>query len=177
MKQLIRVNGRPIVLLSNDLEDELDVDEITSINYSNLFGEAITISALYNKIGLMRAEVEREVKLKKLDLKVYEAQTRKTIRRKAAINNGKAEVDGTEIKLTNDVVDELVYDNLGFREKSKEVIELEKDFAMVDTLFWALQSKSKKLEQMLRPVTPKEFESELIEGSINTFMIKKPEIY
>ena len=44
---------------------------------------------------------------------------------------------------------------------------------MIDSLYWAIQSKDKKLTNLVPKVTPKEFYDELIEGTVNSFIIKK----
>jgi hypothetical protein len=44
---------------------------------------------------------------------------------------------------------------------------------MLDALQWAVQDKSKKLNNLLKPVTPTEFLNELVEGEVNSFFIKK----
>ena len=56
---------------------------------------------------------------------------------------------------------------------AKLITESDKNFAVLDTLQWSVQDKSKKLNNLLRPVTPSEFLQELVEGEVNSFFIKK----
>ena len=51
MKHVIHLNDKPIVLIYGDLDEEINVDEITKIDYSNLYGESVTISVILNRIG------------------------------------------------------------------------------------------------------------------------------
>ncbi len=53
------------------------------------------------------------------------------------------------------------------------LIEIESKRDKLDTLFWAVQSKDKKLNNLLPKIVPQDFEKELIEGKINTFKIVK----
>lgn len=113
MNILVHFNDVPVTLQTNGFEDTVDIDKLTSIEYSNLYGEAVTVSALLNKVGLLRAEAEKKVAECKLEKEVYEAQTKKEWRREANRNGGKftlALEDGEveEIKLSEKALDEAL---------------------------------------------------------------------
>jgi len=55
----------------------------------------------------------------------------------------------------------------------KNVIKAQKDFSFIESLYWALSSKDKKLNNLIKEITPEEFEDRLIEGKVNGFIIKK----
>ena len=57
----------PVTLVTNGFEERVDIDQLTSINYENLYGEAVTISALLNKVGMLRADAECTMNEKKLE--------------------------------------------------------------------------------------------------------------
>ena len=174
MKTVVHVGDKPIVLVFSEFDDELDVDQITSIDYSNIYGEAVTVSALQNKVGMLKAESEKYYQEKKLECDIYEAELKKKWRREAATNGGKFNIEEDGIKLTESALDEAVLLDKGFEVKKKNVIKSKRDVDFMDSLFWAISSKDKKLNNLVRAVTPKEFYDELIEGKINTFLIKKP---
>lgn len=46
MDILVHFNETPVTLVTNGFEDSVDIDKLTSIDYSNLYGEAVTVSAL-----------------------------------------------------------------------------------------------------------------------------------
>ena len=48
MNILVHFNDVPVTLQTNGFEDTVDIDKLTSIEYSNLYGEAVTVSALLN---------------------------------------------------------------------------------------------------------------------------------
>ena len=55
----------------------------------------------------------------------------------------------------------------------KTLVKKKKYLAEIDSLYWALQSKDRKLNNLVPKVTPEEFLDNLVEGEINTFIIKK----
>ena len=100
MRTIIHIDSQPLELVMADFDSEIDVDEITSIDYSNLFGEAVTISTLLNRIGILKARAEAIYAEKKLEFDIYEAIQRKRLRREAAMNSNYFKVDDQQIKLT-----------------------------------------------------------------------------
>ena len=173
MKILVHFNDVPVTLVTNGFEETVDIDKLTSIDYSNLYGEAVTVSALLNKVGLLRAEAERAVSEKKLEKEVYEADMKKGWRREANRNGGKFTIEDEEIKLSEKALDEALLLDEDYQKLCLEYIEAQKNFSVLDALQWSVQDKSKKLNNLLKPVTPQEFLSELVEGKVNSFLIAK----
>lgn len=174
MDILIHINDVPVVLQTAGFTGKIDIDSLTAIDYTNLYGEAATISALLNKVGIIRAEAEKAVSDKKLEKDVYEAETKKNWRRQANRNMGRFNIEGDEVKLSEKALDEALLLDRGYQELCEELTDAEKNFSVLDALLWAIQDKSKKLNNLLKPVTPTEFLGELVEGSIvNGFIIKK----
>lgn len=173
MNILVHFNDVPVTLQTNGFEDTVDIDRLTAIDYSNLYGEAVTVSALLNKVGLLRAEAERAVSEKKLEKEVYEADMKKGWRREANRNGGKFTIEDEEIKLSEKALDEALLLDEDYQKLCLEYIEAQKNFSVLDALQWSVQDKSKKLNNLLKPVTPQEFLSELVEGKVNSFLIAK----
>ncbi len=174
----IDLKSKTIRLMFEDFENEIDVDSLTTIHYENLYGEAITISALLNKVGLMKAELEELYEDGKITLSIFEAKLRNNLRREAANNAGKVQPDKAKdvwIKLTEKAIDDLVILDGGWQVKKKNVSKRKKDLGFMDALYWAVQSKDKKLNNMLPQLTPQEFAKEIVEGKINGIVIKKYE--
>lgn len=173
MKTVIHIEDQVIHLVTADFDSEIDVDEITSIDYSNLFGEAVTVSALMNKIGILKARAEAIYAEKKLEFDIYEATQRKRIRREAAMNEGKFKIEGEFIKLTENSLEEAIILDAGWQVNKKNVIKSQETLGKIDSIYWAIQSKDRKLSTIMRPVTPQEFMNELVEGKVNGILIKK----
>lgn len=176
MKLIIEQEDKTIVLISPDVDEEIYLEDITSINHSNLYGEVVTIPALLNKIGQWKADYERKAREAKLYCDVYVSELKRQYRREAANNNGKISIDDEEFKLTEKGLDELVLLNDKYQEYLMEQIEIESKRDKLDALWWSIKSKDQKLNNLLPKVTPKEFVSELIEGKINSFTIVKPKL-
>lgn len=173
MKIKVHFNNVPVELETNGFDGTIDIDRLTAIDYSNLFGEAVTVSALLNKVGLLRSEAEKEMSDKKLEKDVYEAELKRRFRRQAQKNGGKFFVGDDEIKMSEKALDEAILLDEDYQQLSCELIEAQKNFAVLDTLQWSVQDKSKKLNNLLKPVTPTEFLQELVEGEVNSFIISK----
>ena len=153
-----------VTLKYEGFEDEIDVDEICKIDYSNIYGEVVTCTALMNRIGIIRAEAESILKEKELLAKIEEARIKKDERRKAVSDSR---------KITEGGLEEMVMLDEGLQIMKKNVIKAQKDFSFIESLYWALSSKDKKLNNLIKEVTPEEFEDRLIEGKVNGFIIKK----
>lgn len=169
----MHIGDKPIVLISKDDVEDIDLENITSIDYSNLYGEAVTISALIAKVGIWKAQAEKNLGKAEFELDIYESAFKKKLRGEAQVSGGKFTIDGEDIKLTESSLKEAVILDHTFIEKQNEILELKHDAAVIDNLMWALQGKSSKLNNITMKVTPQEFVSELVEGKVNTIYIKK----
>jgi hypothetical protein len=169
---------KTVVLSFGDFDDIIDIDQLTTIDYSNLFGEAVTVSALMNRVGILKAEAEASLATKKLECDIYIAERSKIIRREANTNAGKFTIkDGQSdisIKLTEDSLVMAISLDIVVQNRRKGIIEAQKNLSFLDSLYWSIKSKDTKLSVLVNGVTPKEFYEELIEGTVNAIIIKKP---
>lgn len=173
MNILIEIEDKNIVLSYSDKEETIDLDSITSIDHSNLYGEAVTISALLNKVGSWKCEYDKKVKEAKLCCDVYVSRFKKDLRKKAVCNNGRIETEDGEVKLTEKVLDETILLDDEYQKMQLELIDLESKRDKLDVLWWAIKSKDQKLNNLLPKVIPTDFVSEIVEGKVNSFLIKK----
>lgn len=174
----LNLGDKQIILIYPDFENEIDVIELTKINYSNLFGEAVTVSSLLNSFGQLRAQAEYEFESKKFQRQIMEADLEKRWRKEANRNEGKftvTEKDGgvITIKLTEKALESAIIGDLGYQTIKNNEISCKRDLDYVSALYWAIQDKSKKLDNMLPKVTPHELINELVEGTVNGICIKK----
>lgn len=153
-----------IILRFLDFDTDIDVDELTKIDYSNLFGEMVTSATLVNRVGILRAEFQNRLSEEKVNLDIYEANLRKTFRSNKTIDGKKATVQEADDAILSDPI---------WQGRKKKLINIERDFNYIDALYWAVQSKDKKLSAITKQVTPTEFEQGIIEGVVNGIMVKK----
>lgn len=180
MKQVIHIGNRPIVLISQDFDDEVDVDALTQIDYGNIYGDAVTCPALLNKVGMLRAEAENILSSVKIETEIYSSEFIRGLRVEAGKNGGRLTIENgsdkpTTIKATEDAYKDSLHLDRHWQELKNKEFKAKRDFEFLDSLFWAVQDKSKKLNNILPQVTPEEFVNELTEGKVNGMLIKKPE--
>lgn len=161
----IPIGNKIIVLKYLDWDTDVDLDAVTKIDYSNLYGEIVTISALLNRIGILKADVDNAVDEMKLELSIFESQKRKKFIREAlAIGNKKPSESSLEDEINTDI------EVIAMRKRLNELV---RDARYVESVYWAVQSKDKKLSVLMKGVTPEEFAENIVEGTINTFYIHK----
>jgi len=157
--------GSKIITISYRDFDEIDVDDLTKIHYENIYGEIVTISTLLNRVGNLKAELENEINGAKLDFDVLAAKLTDSHREELTKVLGKSP---TIAQIDSALVQDEVY--LAHRRKMDK---LAYNKSLIDSLYWALQSKDKKLDNLSQFLKPEEFEHEIIEGKINDMLVKK----
>lgn len=177
MQQEIRIGERSLFLEFGELDDIINVDDLTKIDTSNLFGEAVTVSAAANRIGLMMSEVGANLASLKLDCKFYENNYRNRLRKQASKNAGnyKILIDGEEIsvKISEKALETCYDSEPEWQELKKEIITAEKNFNSLSALYWAVQDKSRKLNGLISGTTPEDFIAGIVEGKVNGILISK----
>ena len=177
MQYTIHVGENPITLEHDNLDSTINVDDLTIIDTSNIFGEAVTISAAVNRIGLLKSEVEARMSEAKLNYKIYEGEFKAKLRRQAA-NNGnfftiRVDNDDVKVKLSEASLSTSFETDPKWIELRKAYITAEKNFNALSSLYWACQDKSRKLNGLTNGTTPEEFIEGMIEGKVNGIFIKK----
>lgn len=164
MQIVIHLGGKPVELKMKDFDDSVDVDELLKIDYSNLYGEAVTIAPLMNHVGVLKAEAERVYATKKMELDFLEAELKQRFRKNAT---------EASQKITESGLIEMVEIDHGFKVCKKNMITSNYQLGVIDSIYWAVSAKNKKLDNLVKGVTPEELYQELQEGVINNIAIKK----
>jgi hypothetical protein len=141
-------------------EYDFDPDEVLKINPFNIVGEVITIPVLVNRMGILVAEMKHYVKEQKIKMELKEAEVRKLFRQKF---DKKPSIQETEDHLSLDPV---------IRNLRLAQLRHEEDLAKIESIHDAAQKKSFNIGVLSKNLIPKEFESEILEGSINGVMVK-----
>jgi hypothetical protein len=177
MKHTIHIGSVPIILEHGDFDDVINVDDLTKIDTSNIFGEAVTISAAVNRIGLIKAEVEGQVADFKLELKVFESNYVRVLRKEGSKNSGictiRVENEDVKVKLTEKFLESCFESDQDWIDLKKRFNKAEKNFNSISSLYWAIQDKSRRLNGLVSSTTPEQFVSGIISGKINGILIKK----
>lgn len=174
-KEVIKIalENKVIVLTYESFDTDVDMDNLTQIQYDNLFGEIITVSTLMNKIGLLQADVEAVVKHHDLELAIYKADLYERYRKSLTRRENYIRKDGIKIiEPGNTELENAVYRDEGYKLKVSENIRLHKNLAYIQSFYWSVKSKDNKLNALMKGTTPEEFTNGILEGTINTIMIK-----
>lgn len=166
-KIILPFENNTVILILSEINSDIDTDEITNIDYSNIVGELLTFPVIMNRVGLLRAETQDMYSRKKLETKITEAQLGKYYRNSMRRSDGDKVKEATEKSIESAIVLDEKY-----QVAVRNEISAEKNYNIVDSLYWACKDKSGKLDAFSHKLTPQEFEQEILEGSINGVMVK-----
>jgi hypothetical protein len=170
----IHFKEQSIQLNFEQFADAIDIDELVRIDYSNLYAELLTISVLMNKVGILKAEAENSEGFARLDRDIEIARKgehyRKSLVKIGEYANGK---DKTMYP-TKDEVDNAVTLDPEVQALRRKRLRKAKESAYLDSLYWAVKSKEKKLDRIGEKMNlaPEEFEKNIQEGAWNSILIK-----
>jgi hypothetical protein len=178
MKYKVNIGeGNFITLEHDNLDPTINVDELTFIDTSNIYGEFVTVSVAANRIGLLKSAVERVMADTKLEYKIYEGRFKADLRRQAAMNSGfyKMRVgnEDVKVKLTEKALETCFETDEKWIKLKKKFIGAEENWNALSSLYWAIQDKSRKLNGLVSGTTPEDAIEGIIEGKINGILIKK----
>lgn len=177
MKHTFFVGKQPISLECGELDEVINVDDLTKIDHTNLFGDAVTATASANRVGMLVARMQGMNDEAKLQLRIYENEYRAKKRLEAAENSDKfsIEVDGklVWIKMSEKALESVCDSDVQWQKLKRLCIQSEENLNNLSSLHWSTQQKCRNLTNLTSGVTPEEFVSELIEGKVNGFFIKK----
>lgn len=171
---VIPFKNREIALLFEPMSGGVDIDEVTRIDYNNLYAELVTIPTLINRSGQIKAEMESVVARAALDLALLEATVGDAFREASAKETTDSRGNPKMKYATGpEVVSAVDKDQSVFTQRSK-LISSKKQLGYVEALYWAVKSKSDKLDRISAKMdlSPEEFERNIIEGTWNTLLIK-----
>ena len=70
-KRIIQIGGNTYKLIFDNFDEDVDIDSLLKIDYSNLIGELVTFPVILNRFGILLAEAESQVAETKLHLDGY----------------------------------------------------------------------------------------------------------
>lgn len=165
-KRIIQIGGNTYKLIFDNFDEDVDIDSLLKIDYSNLIGELVTFPVILNRFGILLAEAESQVAETKLNMDVYEAKTKERLRIELAEqNNGKAP--------TVEALNNAVVSNKAYQAMKRKYIEVVKTRDYINSIFWAVKDKSEKLNKLSLSVQPGDLSDSVIEGRVNNVLVKK----
>lgn len=165
-KRIIQIGGNTYKLIFDNFDEDVDIDSLLKIDYSNLIGELVTFPVILNRFGILLAEAESQVAETKLNMDVYEAKTKERLRIEIAEqNNGKAP--------TVEALNNAVVSNKAYQAMKRKYIEVVKTRDYINSIFWAVKDKSEKLNKLSLSIQPGDLSDSVIEGRVNNVLVKK----
>jgi hypothetical protein len=169
-RSIVELGDKVYAFFHEPFNSEVDMDDLTMIHYHNIVGEIITIPTLMNRVGILKADADNAFRETKLAHKILEAERSEYYRKKLT-----TEVN-SKVKLpTITQVEDAVIQDEQVMESQLGLFKMQKQAEQIDSLYWAVKSKEMKLNQLSQNLTPSDFESEIIEESINGVLIKLQE--
>lgn len=156
-------DGKTVVLYLSELE-EINLSEVTSIDYSNLMGEYLTVANFFNSAANLRTQCQEELTNLKLEFEVW--WSRKYI----DIKNHYSEE--LKRKPTIDEIEAQIKIRGDYKKQKLSINQMERNLSLLDNLYWAIKDKSGKIEQIFHKISPEEFSKEIMEGQVNNILIK-----
>lgn len=165
-KRIIQIGGNTYKLIFDNFDEDVDIDSLLKIDYSNLIVELVTFPVILNRFGILLAEAESQVAETKLNMDVYEAKTKEKLRIELAEqNNGKAP--------TVEALNNAVVSNKAYQAMKRKYIEVVKTRDYINSIFWAVKDKSEKLNKLSLSIQPGDLSDSVIEGRVNNVLVKK----
>ena len=166
MIKTINIGDSSYVLRFDEFEEDINVDSLLRIDYSNLLGEMVTFPTVVAKLGNMLAEAESQVSEKKLNLDIQEAKLKEELKLKLTEqNNGKSP--------TIDALNAAVILDKRYQVFKKALINAQKTRDYMLTTYLASKDKSEKINKLFFQAKPEDIPEEVIEGRVNNTVMQK----
>lgn len=166
MIKTINIGDSSYTLRFDEFEEDINVDSLLRIDYSNLLGEMVTFPTVVAKLGNMLAEAESQVSEKKLNLDIQEAKLKEELKLKLTEqNNGKSP--------TIDALNAAVILDKRYQVFKKALINAQKTRDYMLTTYLASKDKSEKINKLFFQAKPEDIPEEVIEGRVNNTVMQK----
>jgi len=159
---------RTLKLNLRKINEEIDIDSILKIDYSQLVAEIATFDVIVNKAALLLADMDNRVSESKLDFDIFEAKSKEVIRVKLTETDEK----GKEKKPTISEVEDTIKSLPEYKAKKIRMFNIQKQRDYIASFYFSARSKSSKLEKLSQNIKTGDMENKLVEGQINGMLYK-----
>ena len=162
-KLVFSVGDKLIKFNIQEFEKTVDIDRLLKIDYGNLIAELVTFPVILNKIGILNADVENNLRLAKMNFKIREAKIQKQVR-SDFLAKGK--------KPTVAEVEETLLANKVWQKYQMEYFEAEKQKDYIMSIYIASKDKSEKLNKLSLTLRVGDIDEQLIQKQLNNVYYK-----
>ena len=167
MKKVIQIGENTYQLRFAEFDEEMDIDALLRIDYTNLIGEMVTFPVIVNRFGNMLAEAESKVAEVKLNIDILEAKLKERLRIELSEANGGK--NPTVDALNNSILLDKAYQVM-----RKKYVETQKQRDYINSIFWSCKDKSDKISILVKS-SDITMNTDLSEAKINNVLVKKRE--
>lgn len=163
-KTVIELGKKILTLEIKDFgSSDIDIEQLLQIDINNPIADIVTFPVIFNRIANFKAEVDDLLRRVQFDFTIFEAQLYEK-HKKLLIGLGE--------KATENAIDMAITRDPQYKIKKENVFKVQKEADIIDGLYWSAKSKDQKLNAISAKLKPEEFEKEILEGMINSVMIK-----
>lgn len=164
-KLVVEFGGKSYILSIMSWDSDMDLEDLSRIDYSNILGEIITFPVVMNRMGLIKAEVDTELDRVKLDFEIGKAKL--VQHHREALSKKGLSATAAENMLKTEIALDPSYEVL-----SLTVIQAQSMANKINAVYWAFKDKSDKLNRLSEKLRPEDFEKEILTDSVNNVAIK-----
>ena len=165
-KKTLNIGGENYRFSIETFDEDIDIDSLLKIDYSNLMGEICTFPLIVNRFGILLAECENKVSEIKINVDIFEAKLKEKLRLSLAEQNGGKTP-------TVDMLNTAVILDKGYQAIQRTLVTAKKNRDYMLTMYLAAKDKSEKLNKLSMSIQPGDVTDNILEGEINGIVIKK----
>ncbi len=163
-KVIIELKNKVLSLEIKDFGDSaINLEDLLQVDMNAIIADICTFPVIFNRIGNLKAEIDEFLRETQLDFSIFEAQLFEKHKKKLLGNSEKA---------TEAAIDSSVKQDPEYKTKKLNVFKVQKQAEILDSFYWSAKSKDKKLDAISAKIQPEEFEKEVLEGTINSVVIR-----
>ena len=148
--------------------DDIDIDKILKIDYSNLLGELVTFPVVVNRFGLLAADMDNEFQQAKLELSIYEAKRKNELREELETSDEKGKVKRPTV---DEVESALTVDKV-WAVKKKKMNRIMKEKEYMYSIYQSARDKSNKLDKLSMTLKSGDMTEHMIQTQLNNVYFK-----
>jgi hypothetical protein len=160
--------GDSVVIFRIEDFDDLDVDKLLKIDYSNLIAEMITFPVVVNRLGILCADMDNLFQEAKLDLSIYEAKAKDKFRDSLITYDEK----GKSKRPTVDEVESALLQDKIWKIKKQRLNKILKEKEYMYSVYTSAKDKSEKLNKLSLTIKSGDVNEQIIQSQLNNVYFK-----
>lgn len=160
--------GDKVILFRVEEFTDLDLDKLLKIDYENLIAELVTFPVVVNRLGLLCADMDNEFQMAKLNLSIFEAKRKKTLREELTFTDEKDKVK----KPTIDEIDSALLSDKIWKVKKLKMISVQKEKEYMYSIYSSAKDKSHKLDKLSMTIKSGDIDMKIIQRQLNSVYFK-----